>query len=35
MTVGFVDPIDSAIIWRFSQIFDSHDAIIAAYQNLN
>ena len=30
MTVGLVTSIDSAINRRFSQIFDSHDAIIAA-----
>ena len=30
MTVGLVTSIDSAINRRFNQIFDSHDAIIAA-----
>ena len=29
-TVGLIDSIDSAIKRRFSQIFDSHDGIIAA-----
>ena len=35
MTIGLVTSIDSAIKRRFSQIFDSHDAIIAAVASPN